>query len=481
MRYHVVLRYIGVVMLLNAAFMLLSALISAAGGVDSGFNALLLSAVLTAAPGAFPMLFVGKTGDIKLKEGYMIVVGAWVVSCVTGTFPYLLWGGEFDVASAWFESVSGFTTTGSTTLNDIEALPRGLLFWRSCTHWLGGVGVVMFTLIMVPALGRMKMTLSSAELSTLARDNYNYKSQKVIRIMLLVYVGLTAAEALLLGLAGMGWFDAVNHAFSTVATGGFSTRNLSIGYYDSTVIEAIVMVFMILSGIHFGVIYATIAGKPNNIFRSEATKYYLGTFLVCGALIAASLWQADIYSAPGESLRHGYFQAASVITTTGFATADTSTWTPLAIILLIFLMFQCGCAGSTSGGIKSDRVWLALKTLRVRMYQQQHPNAVIRLKVNKVAQDEYVVSLALLFIVVYLLLVLLGTIIVAATGLDLMTSFSMVAACMGNVGPGFGEVGTMANFSDISPFVKSVCTLLMLLGRLEIFGFIQLFMLKWWK
>lgn len=481
MRYHLVLRYIGMVMLLNAAFMLLSAGISLLDGSDRGFFSLMLSGVLTAAMGAFPLIFVGKGDQLKMKEGYMVVVGAWVVSCVTGTFPYLLWGGEFNVASAFFESVSGFSTTGSTALNDIEALPRGLLFWRSCTHWLGGVGVVMFTLLVIPVLGRTKMTLSSAELSPMARDNYNYKSQKIVRILLSVYVGLTLVETVALMIAGMGWFDAVNHAFSTIATGGFSTRNTSIAYFDSGAIEGILAFFMLLSGVHFGVIYATISGKHNNMFRSEVCRYYFATFAVATLLITASIYRGGLYSTVGEALRHGYFQAASVFTTTGFATADTSLWPPLAMAVLLLLMFQCGCAGSTSGGIKTDRIWLTLKNLRALILRQQHPNAIIRIKLNGITQDDFVVSFAMLFIVVYMLAILAGTILIAATGLDLMTSFSMVAACMGNIGPGFGDVGSMANFSEISPFVKYICALLMLLGRLEIFGFIQLFLFRRWK
>ena len=481
MRYHLVIRYIGMVMLLNAAFMLVSALMSWLHGQDSGLNPLLLSTVMTAAMGAFPLIFVPKGGQLKMKEGYMVVVGAWVVSCVIGTFPYLLWGGEFNVASAWFESVSGYSTTGSTALKDVEALPRGLLFWRSCTHWLGGVGVVMFTLLVIPVLGRTKMTLSSAELSPMARDNYNYKSQKIVRILLSTYVGLTLAETVLLIMAGMNWFDAVNHSFSTIATGGFSTRNAGIAYYDSALIEGILVVFMLLSGVHFGVIYATFTGKTNNMFRSEVCRFYFGTFAVATVIITISLFRADIFSTVGEALRTAYFQAASVFTTTGFATADTNLWPPLAIVVLILLMLQCGGAGSTSGGIKTDRIWLAFKNLKALILRQQHPNAVIRIKLNGITQDDSVVSFAMLFIVVYLLAVLAGTIVITAAGTDLTTGFSMSLACMGNIGLGFGDVGSMSNFAEISPFVKYICTVLMLLGRLEIFGFIQLFLFWRWK
>lgn len=481
MRYNVVLRYIGVVLLLNAIFLLISAAISFFNDMDTAFYPLLLSAVLTGVLGAFPMIFVSRPSQINMKEGYGVVVGAWLTACLVGTFPYLLWGGEFNIPTAWFESVSGFTTTGSTAVNDIEIIPKGLLFWRSATHWLGGIGVVMFVLIIMPAMGKTKMTLSSVELSPLARENYKYKSQKIVQILLTLYLGMTLAETILLKVAGMDWFDAINHAFSTVSTGGFSTKNSSIAAFDSIWIEGILTFFMVLSGIHFGLIFSTITGSQNNMFRSEVTRFYLGTLAVSAILIAVSLFNAGEYQSFGEAFRYSAFQTASVATTTGFATADTNPWGPFATIILIYLMFQCACAGSTTGGLKSDRVWLALKLIKSKILQQQHPKGIIRIRLNGVTQNDYVVNTAMFYIVIYLLVVLAGTIIIAATGLDLTTAFTMTASCMSNVGPGFGEVGSMGNYAGMSPFIKTLCTLFMLLGRLEIFGLIQLFLIKWWK
>ncbi len=468
-------------MLLNAAFMLLSACISLANGMDSAFFPLLLSFVLTGILGVFPLIFVGKNDHINMKEAYAIVVGAWLTACLAGTFPYLLWGGEFSLDAAWFESVSGFTTTGSTALSNVEALPKGLLFWRSSTHWLGGIGVVIFVLVVLPTLGSTKMALSNLELSPMAKENYKYKAQKVMYILLFVYLGLTILETVCLKIAGMGWFDAVNHAFSTVATGGFSTKNNSLGHYDSAAIETIVTIFMLTAGVHFGLIFATITGKRNNIFRNEVSRYYFATFFAAALFIALNLWGSGFYGTFSESIRYAAFQSASIITTTGLAATDTSVWTSFAIIVMILLSFQCACAGSTAGGIKSDRVWLALKVIKARILQQQHPRAVIRIKLNGVTQDESVVNFAMFFIVIYIMLVCVGTVVVAATGQDLLTSFSIVASSMGNVGSGFGNVGSMSNYSQISPFVKIFSTIFMLLGRLEIFGLIQLFLMKWWR
>ncbi len=481
MRVDVVLRYIGVVMLFFAFFMLLSAGISYVSGMDSAFYPLLLSSLLTALLGAFPLIFVGKCDQITNKEGFCIVVGAWLVACVVSMFPYLIWGGEFSLVNAWFESVSGLTTTGSTILIDVEALPRGLLFWRMASTWIGGMGVVMFALVVLPSIGRSRMMLSNVELSTMAKDNYRYRSQIVVQILLVVYIGLTAVSTVLLKLAGMNWFDALCHAMSACATSGFSTKNASVAYFNSPAIDTILILTMIIAGIHFGLIYATVTGKRNNIFRSEVTRWYLGMFLAGGVLIAISLYAADIYPTLATSFRHAMFQFASLVSTTGFATADSNTWTPFATILLIFGSLVCACAGSTAGGIKVNRLVLAGKMMRARLRQQQHPNAVIRIRLDGMIQESEVLYSVMVFIVTYLMLVLAGTIFGTMLGVDLTTSFTGSVASMGNVGPGFGEVGSMDNFSAMPAAFKVSNTLLMLLGRLEIFGLIQIFFMKWWK
>ena len=480
MRVHVVIRYIGMVLQFIAAFMLLSAIVSMLNGYDSAYYPLLLSSFLTALLGLFPLIFADKAEDIKIKEGYAIVVGSWLVACVVGMFPYLIWGGEFTAINAWFESVSGFTTTGSSILNDIEFLPRGMLFWRSASAWIGGVGVVMFALVILPSMGRSRHMLSNVELSTIAKDNFHYRSRVIIRILTMVYVGLTVITTLALKVAGMTWFDSVTQAMSACGTCGFSTKNLSIGFWDSPAIEAILMVAMTLSAIHFGILYATMTGRRNNIFRSEVVRTFIGMMVIISLVISFSLLANGTYSSWGESLRHSAFQVVSITTTSGFATADTNTWTPLAVILLIFLSVVCGCAGSTSGGMKVDRMLIAAKIIRNRMRVQLHPNAVIRTKVDGVVQDEGVLSLVLTFIVAYIMVALLGTIVYAIFGLDLTTSFTAAISCISNVGPGFGEVGSMSNFADLPAVLKLNSTLLMLVGRLEIFGFIQLLFIRSW-
>ena len=481
MRVPVVLRYIGMVMQFVATFMLASAGVSMLNGYDSAYYPLLLSSFITALLGAFPLFFVEREGEIKTKEGYAIVVGSWLVACIVGMFPYLIWGGEFTLINAWFESVSGFTTTGASILNDIEFLPRGLLFWRSSSAWIGGIGVVMFALVILPSMGKSRHMLSNVEMSTIAKDNFHYRSKVIFRILITIYLGLTITTTLALKYSGMTWFDAINHAMSSCGTCGFSTKNSSVAFWDSPLIEGVMMAAMALSAIHFGVLYATFTGKHNNIFRSEVVRTFIIMMVVISLVIAVNLFTSGLYSTFGEAMRHASFQVVSLSTTTGFATADTNTWTPLAIVLLIFCSVICGCAGSTSGGMKVDRLLIASKVIRNRMKIQLHPYAIIRTKVDGMVQEENTQNLVMTFIVSYIMLTIIGTVIYAMFGCDLITSFTASVACLSNVGPGFGEVGSMSNFADLPAVLKLNSTLLMLIGRLEIFGFIQLLFIRSWK
>ena len=482
MRIDVILRYIGVMMIFISGFMLVSVGISYfGGGMDSAFYPLLLSALLTALLGAFPLIFVEKKSQLTNKEGFAGVVGAWLVACIVGMFPYLIWGGEFSLINAWFESVSGFTTTGASILNNIEGLPRGMLFWRMSTAWIGGMGVVMFALVILPSMGRSKMTLSNVELSALAKDNFRYRTQIIVQILLVVYVGLTVITTLLLKLAGMNWFDSLCHAMSVAATNGFSTKNASIGHFNNPTIDWIIIAGVLTAGIHFGLIYATVTGKRDNIFRSEVTRYYLGIVFGIALAIAVSIYGAELYPTFGIAFRKALFHVASFITTTGFTTADTNAWTSFAMTLLVFVSIVCACAGSTSGGMKINRLILAGKTMVSSMKQQRHPNAVVRTRLDGMVQEKDMLYSVLVFIVAYLLLILIGTVLATLFGLDATTALTGSIACIGNVGPGFGAVGAVDNYDSMPVIVKGIDTLLMLLGRLEIFGLIQLFFMKWWR
>ena len=464
-----------------AAFMLASAAVSMLNGYDSAYYPLLLSSFMTALLGTFPLFFVERVEEIKTKEGYAIVVGSWLVACIVGMFPYLIWGGEFTIINAWFESVSGFTTTGASILNDIEFLPRGLLFWRASSAWIGGIGVVMFALVILPSMGKSRHMLTSVEMSSIAKDNFHYRSKVIFRLLTTIYFGLTLITTVALKYAGMTWFDAVTHAMSSCSTCGLSTKNASVAFWDSPLIEGIMMASMTLSAIHFGILYATLTGRKNNIFRSEVVRTYIGMMVVIALIIAFSLVAEEVYPSFGEAMRYASFQVVSITTTSGFATADTNTWPAIAIVLLVICSVICGCAGSTSGGMKVDRVLIAAKVVRNRMKIQLHPNAIIPTKVDGIVQEDSTISLVMTFIVTYIILVLIGTVAYTLFGCDILTGFTASIACLSNVGPGFGQVGSMSNFSELPVLLKLMSTMLMLIGRLEIFGLIQLLFIRSWR
>lgn len=476
-----VIRYIGMVLLLNAFFMLVSAIIGICNGIDTGVAPLLLSFTIIAIIGAFPTVFVPAGKSLTSKEGYIIVLASWIASCLTGMLPYLIWGGEFSLINAWFESTSGYTTTGATILNDVEALPNSLLFWRATTHWIGGIGVVLFALVILPSAGRQKMTLSSVELSKIAKDNFRFNTDKNLKIILTVYLGLTAAQTIALMVAGMGWFNAVTHSFSTIATGGFSTKNASIMAFDSFWIEAIIMFFMLVAGIHFGLIYASFRRRGTSIWKSDVSRYYILSMIIGGIFVAINLYSSGNYDNIGSALRYGLFQTISYGSTTGFASADSSFWPPFSVLLLTVFSIQCAMAGSTSGGIKIDRVLLLFKAIRVRVLKLQHPSAVIRVKLSNVTQDDAAVSGAILLIGFYLLAIVVSTAFLTLFNIDLMTSFSATVTSLGNVGPGFGGVSNLDNMDFFNPIIKFWLSIMMIFGRLELFGLINLFMLRIWR
>jgi trk system potassium uptake protein TrkH len=302
-----------------------------------------------------------------------------------------------------------------------------------------------------------------------------------VKILLAIYIGLTIITTISLKLAGMRWFDAVNHAMSACATGGFSTKNASIGHYDSPLIEWILIVVMFVSSLHFGLIYSTFTRKANNIFRSEVVRVYVAIILLATLTIGANLYFSGIYASPLTSMRQSVFQVVSLISTSGFATANTNLWTPFAIVILIILSIICGCAGSTSGGAKVDRVLLYFKVLVARLRGQQHPNAVIRIRLDGILQEDRQVNTVTLFLTTYFILILFGTLTSTLLGLDLLTALSSSVAFIGNVGPGFGSVGSFDNYADIPSLLKFQGTILMLMGRLEIFGFIQFLFIRLWR
>lgn len=460
---------IGKALLINALFMLISILVAVFNGMDSGFTPMVISFLVTAITGIFPFIFVKDKPSTTLHSGYLTIVFSWILSFMFGMLPYVLWGGEFTLANAWFESVSGYTTTGSTILTDIEALPKSLLFWRSSTHFIGGLGVIVFLLMVLPDSSPFKLRLTNLELSSLSKEGYRYKSGKTARVMVSVYICLTIAETLCLWAAGMTLFDAVNHAFSTVATGGFSTKNTSVMHFDSVAIDIIITVFMALSSLHFGVLFAVVAKRSLKPLRNPISRYYICVIAVFSIIIACSLKIQGGYQTWGKSLLDATFQTVSFISTTGFGQADNAAWPLLANAILLFASFHCGCSGSTTGGIKADRMFISLKAAYGDIQKRLHPTSLFRTKVGGRALDEDTVSSVFLYIVLYIITLFLSFVIVLICGLDIAEAFSGTVASLGNVGPGVGQLGTMGNYASLPAVVKFIFTIDMFLGRVEIF------------
>ncbi|MCF8266448.1 MAG: hypothetical protein K9I69_00105 [Ignavibacteriales bacterium] len=479
MRYHVVIRYVAIALLLNTVMMAVSGIVALIYS-ESAASPLMYSALITLLFALFPMIFIPAFTKITNKEGFLIVVLAWFISCLTGAVPYLLWGGPFTITNAWFESVSGYTTTGSTILTNIEILPKGILFWRASTHWLGGIGIIVFVLSVIQSFGSTEVVLFRSELSSLARDNFHYRAKKAISIIIGVYLVLTLAETIFLIIFGMNLFDAVTHTFATVATGGFSTKNASIAYYDNLGIEITITVFMFFAGMNFGLLFYAATGKFNAIWRSAVVRYYLGSALIGSVISAFSLWGGH-YDSLGEALRHSVFQVISIATTTGFATADTAIWAPAAKFILIFFSFQGACSGSTTGGIKVDRIVVFGKAFIREIKSIMFPNAVLSVKMEKNVVNDKLVSQAVLYIVVFLAITAGSTLLLSLMGIGLTEAFTGSVATIGNVGPGMGKIGSLGNYEYIPNAGKYILSLNMLIGRLEIYSFILFFTIGQWR
>ena len=460
---------IGKALLVSALFMALSLVVSLIYGRDAGFGPLLISFIITLIVGAFPFIFVRSVPVLTMKDGFVTIVLAWILSFIFGMLPYVLYGGEFTLINAWFESVSGYTTTGSTILVDIEALPKSILFWRSSTHYIGGLGVVVFLLLVMPEASPYRLRLTNMELSALSKDGYRYKSSKVVWVITMVYIGLTVTSCLSLLAAGMPLFDALNHGFSIAATGGFSTRNLSIAAFDSQLISFVAMVFMALAAIHFGLLYAVVATRSFKPLNNTVVKYYFLSILSMTLLISFSLIKDGGYDSWGKALMDSSFNVVSYMSTTGFANCDNSSWPWLAAVVLIFVSFHCGCSGSTTGGIKIDRLLISFKAISTEIKRRLHPSSVSHVKLGGHNLPDSAVGAVMMFIVVYVLVIFASIVLAMLFGTDASDAVTGVIASIGSVGPGVGELGSLDNYSSQLVSAKAIYTIDMFLGRLEIY------------
>ena len=409
------------------------------------------------------------------RDGVQVVVIAWLLMCMVGAAPFVISGVTQSVADAVFESTSGFTTTGSSVFADVESLPKSILFWRSFSHWLGGMGIIVLAVAVLPALGVGGFQMLRAEAPGPEVERLAPRIAQTARVFWLIYAAITVLEVVLLLLGGMSLFDAVNHSFATLATGGFSTRNASIASFQSPYIEWVVTTFMVLSGVNFALYYRALTGNFKRIAQDTELKVYATFFIVAVTAVVASLVLARTYSRFGDSARLGAFQVATLMTSTGFATADYTLWPGLARGILLVMLFIGGCVGSTSGGIKMLHVAVVGKLIRKQLRRLAHPRSVVTIQLNRVPVSPETENAVVAFVILYIAVVLVSTVVVASSGTDLETALTASLAAIGNVGPGFGKVGPALNFAFLPDYAKLSLSAVMIIGRLEIYSVLLLF------
>ena len=472
MNYRMLGYVLGRIFMVEAALMLLPVAVALIYGETGRLVAFLIPLVLLAVIG----LLLGKRAPadtaIYAREGLVIVALSWVLMSVFGALPFVISGEIPNFVDAFFETVSGFTTTGASILRDVEALSQSMLFWRSFTHWVGGMGVLVFAMAVLPMTDGRAMHLMRAEVPGPSVDKISSKLRDTAKILYAIYFAMTVIEVLLLCLGGLPLFDALITSFGTAGTGGFSNRGLSIGAYDSAYVEMVTAVFMLLFGVNFNLYYLLLMRHFKEALGSEELLAYLGVVGISTLAIAGNIYH--LYQSVGQSLRYAFFQVASIITTTGFATTDFNLWPTFSKAILVLLMFFGACAGSTGGGLKISRIIIMCKAARQAMLRVLHPHAVTSVRFEGKPLERKTVSGVHIYMNLYLLICVLSMLIVAFDQFDLITTFTAVASCLNNIGPGLEIVGPMGNFADFSVPAKLLLTFDMLVGRLEIFPMLVL-------
>lgn len=473
------IRYILAKMLgVEAILLLLPALVSLIYGEFSGVYFLIPSGILIVI-----YLLVGMKKPEKRtiygKEGMVIVASAWILWSLFGALPFTISGSIPSYLDAFFETVSGFTTTGSSILTDVEALPQGMLFWRSFTHWIGGMGVLVFIMVLTTLDKKNSMYLMRAEVPGPEKDKLVPRTMSTARILYGMYLGLTLIEVILLLLGGMNMFDSLIHAFGTAGTGGFSNYAASVGHFDSAYIDGVISIFMILFGVNFNLYFFLLIRDFKPVWKNEELRAYLGIILAAVAVITLNI--SGQYPNPLKAFRYALFQVASIITTTGYATADYNAWPMLSQCILLMLMVIGACASSTGGGIKVSRFLMVLKCIKREIKQMVHPKSISIIRVNDKKMGADVLRSLYVYLMAYAGIVVGSVLIVSIDNLDFGTTFSSVLATLNNIGPGIADVGPVGSFAEFSPLSKIVFCFDMLAGRLEIFPFLMLFTASAWN
>ncbi|MDD3196019.1 MAG: TrkH family potassium uptake protein [Paludibacter sp.] len=479
-----ILRIIGALLLVEGLFLLSAVLVSWYYKEGQG-TTFLISSGISASLGLLAMSVSRNVNPvIGRREGSVIVTSIWLIFTLVGLLPYLISGSIPSVSDAFFETMSGFTTTGASVLNDIESMPFSILYWRSLTQWIGGLGIIVISMALLPIFGFSSVQLFSAEATGPTKDKIHPKMSETAKRLLGIYIVLTFAEFVLLRIAGMGWFDSLNHAFTTMATGGFSTKQLSLAYWDSPLIHYIIIVFMFLAGVNFTLFYFLIKKKYNKITGNQEFKFYVLIVLIFTVLIGISIYNKEHpfnFATMEVLIRESLFTVVSLITTTGYGNIDYMQLAPIAWVLVLLIMLVGASAGSTAGGMKLVRVLLVVKYAYYEFKRIIHPNAVFPVRYNGHIVREDVITRVLAFIVLYILIILLGTVVLAFSGMGFLESLGGMVTCISDVGPGLGTIGPAYSFSEIPAFSKWFLSLVMLVGRLELFTVLVVFTPVFWK
>lgn len=473
-------RIMGFLLLIETVMMLSCSTISLLYGEDD-LHSFLLAAASTACAGVL-FLAIGKGAkrELNRRDGYVIVSMAWVLFSIFGMLPLYMSGHVPDITNAFFETMSGFSTTGATILDDVESLPHGLLFWRSMTQWIGGLGIIFFTIAVLPIFGVGGIQVFAAEATGPTHDKIHPRIGITAKWIWTVYTGLTAVLVVLLLLGGMDFFDSICHAFATTGTGGFSTKQASIAYFNSPYIEYVIVIFMFVSGINFTLLLLFVTGKVKKVIHDVELKWYILSVLLFTGAIALGLYYTSAVSGE-EAFRKSLFQVVSLQTSTGFATADYMTWVPVLWGALLILMLVGACAGSTTGGLKFIRFVILSKVVQNEFKRILHPNAVLPVRVNKQVLAPNVISAVLAFTFLYTIIIIVGCLLMMALGVGFTESIGTVISSIGNMGPGLGLCGPSYSWNALPDLAKWLLSFLMLLGRLELFTVLLLFTSDFWK
>jgi trk system potassium uptake protein TrkH len=474
-----IFKSVGTVLCIEAACMLPSLIVAFIYG-EKAAVAFALSAAVVALAGFALLRIKTPVSRIYTRDGFAIVSLSWIFVTILGTLPFLLSGSIPSVIDAFFESASGFSTTGSSILRNVEALPKSILFWRSSTHWLGGMGILVLMIAILPSVSASSINIMIAESPGPSPGKVVPKIRETAKILYSIYILMTGILVVLLLAGGMSLFDALIHAFGTASTGGFSSRNTSVAAYNSVYIETVITVFMFLFGVSFTLYYMILKRNIKPVLRDEELRFYCGVVVTAIVLITLNI-TGTVYQSIGESIRYASFQVSSVITTTGFGTADFNLWPTFSQIILVLLMLIGACAGSTGGGLKCIRIILLIKIIKREIAKLNHPRAIQTVKINGHKVDEETLSGVMAFFFFVMLIIAVSVLIVSLEGKDSITSTTAVIASISNIGPGLGAVGPTGNYADFSVLSKGVLSVCMLVGRLEIYPIMLLCFPSFWK